>query len=123
MLSLQIECPHLSVFVLYGACEHVSVRESLRARALSHRDHARLRGVQYAALLAHRLGVRHRCAEVTLPRDTPCNVAGFKELATLVETSLVFITLPYSVYNISKRSMKCTIKKKKNWRLSLPSYL
>lgn len=66
---------YLSVLVLQRAGEHVGVAEALRARALAHGHHAVLLGVQHAALLAHRLGVRHRRAEVPVPRYTPCKYA------------------------------------------------
>lgn len=62
----------LSIFIEYGASKEVGVAEALRARALAHGHHARLVGVQHAALLAHGLGVRHRRAEVAVPRDAPC---------------------------------------------------
>ena len=54
-----------------GPVELVVVRESLRARALSHRDDAVLLWVEHAALLRDWLGVRHRRAEEAVPRDAP----------------------------------------------------
>lgn len=56
------------MLVLHGAGEEVGIPKALRARALAHRHDAVLRRVQHAALLAHRLGIRHRRAEVARPR-------------------------------------------------------